>query len=68
MSVTGLRWIGAGVLLFNLWLCGSCNITGVPLLLLTVGFAVGFEFLIVRPMARQSPPAPADEVGEQTPD
>lgn len=63
MSTTSLRWIGAVVLLFNLWLCGNYNITGIPLLLLTVGFAVGFEFLIVRPMAKtaEAPPDPVEK-------
>lgn len=44
------RWIGAAGLLFNLWLCGEYNITGLPLLLLTVGYAIAFEWWLVRPI------------------
>lgn len=54
MTKTSLRWIGATILFFNLWLCGNYNIGGIPLLLLTVGFAVGFEYLIVKPAGKSS--------------
>lgn len=46
-----LRLVGGAVLLFNLWLIGANNIGGVPALLMTVGFAIGFELLIVKPVA-----------------
>lgn len=47
---TKLRLFDGAVLLFNLWLIGRYNIEGVPVLLLTFGFAVGFEYLVVRPI------------------
>lgn len=55
MTRSTLWLFGAGVLLFNLWLIGNFNISGFPVLLLTFGFAAGYEFLVVRPMT--APPA-----------
>lgn len=49
---TKLRFFGGAVLLFNLWLIGHYGLEGIPVLLLTVGFAVGYEFLVVRPIAK----------------
>ena len=49
---TKLRLFGGAVLLFNLWLIGRYNLEGVPVLLLTFGFAIGFEYLVVRPMTK----------------
>ncbi len=49
---TKLRLFGGVVLLFNLWLIGRYNLEGIPVLLLTFGFAVGFEYLVVRPVAK----------------
>ena len=46
---TKLRLVGGVVLLFNLWLIGRYNLKGIPVLLLTLGFAAGFEYLLVRP-------------------
>lgn len=51
-KTTKLRLIGGGILLFNLWLIGSYNLEGVPVLLLTFGFAVGYEYLVVRPASK----------------
>ena len=48
-KTTKLRLIGGAVLLFNLWLIGRYNLQGIPVLLLTFGFAFGYEFLVVRP-------------------
>lgn len=48
-KTTKLRLIGGAVLLFNLWLIGRYNLQGMSILLLTFGFALGYEFLIVRP-------------------
>ena len=48
-KTTQLRLFGAAVLLMNLWLIGEYNLTGLPVLLMTVGFAVFFEILVVRP-------------------
>lgn len=55
-AATKLRLFGAGVLLFNLWLIGRYSLEGMPVLLLTVGFAVGYEFLVVRPMSKGDKP------------
>lgn len=49
---TKLRLFGAAVLLFNLWLIGHYNLSGIPVLLLTFGFAVGYELLVVRPVSK----------------
>jgi len=46
---TKLRLFGALVLLINLVIIGSYNITGLPVLLMTFGFAIAYELLIVRP-------------------
>jgi len=51
-KTTKLRLIGGGALLFNLWLIGAYNLEGVPVLLLTFGFAVGYEYLVVRPASK----------------
>lgn len=44
-----LRLFGGAVLIFNLWLIGQYNLSGIPILLLTFGFAIGFVLLVVRP-------------------
>lgn len=49
---TKLRLFGGAVLLFNLWLIGRNGLEGVPVLLLTFGFAIGYELLVVRPVAK----------------
>ena len=46
---TKLRIIGSVILLFNLTLCGHYGIEGIALLLMTFGFAIGFEYLVVKP-------------------
>jgi hypothetical protein len=46
-----LRLIGGLVMLFNLWLLGKFELGGIPVLLLTLGFIVGYEYLVVRPAA-----------------
>ena len=51
-KTTKLRLIGCGILLFNLWLVGRYDLKGIPVLLLTFGFAAGYEFLVVRPVAK----------------
>jgi len=65
---TKLRLVGFVVLLFNLWLIGRYNIKGIPVLLLTLGFAAGFEYLLVRPaskMKRFPNPPPTDAPREE---
>jgi len=50
---TKLRLFGGAVLIFNLWLIGQYNLSGIPVLLLTFGFAIGFELLVVRPSSKE---------------
>jgi len=52
-KTTKLRLIGGGVLPFNLWLIGRYNLRGILVLLLTFGFAAGYEYLVVRQAAKQ---------------
>jgi hypothetical protein len=51
-KATKLRLFGGAVLLLNLVLIGRYNLSGVPVLLLTFGFAIGFEFIIVRTVTK----------------
>lgn len=53
-QTTKLRLIGGAVLLFNLWLIGQYKLEGIPVLLLTFGFAIGYEYLVVRPAKRKA--------------
>lgn len=53
-KTTKLRLFGGAVLLFNLWLIGAYRLEGLPVLLLTFGFAIGFEYLIVKPIEKDS--------------
>ena len=53
-KTTKLRLIGGVMLLFNLWLIGRYNLQGIPVLLLTFGFAFGYEFIVVRPAKPKS--------------
>jgi hypothetical protein len=45
---TKLRILGGAVLLFNLWLIGHYSIEGIPVLLMTFGFAITYEYIVVR--------------------
>jgi hypothetical protein len=49
---TMLRLGGGAVILVILTLAGRYNITGIPLLLATFGFAFGYEYLVVRPASK----------------
>lgn len=51
-KATKLRLFGGAVLLLNLVLIGRYNLSGVPVLLLTFGFAIGFEFIIMRTVTK----------------
>ena len=53
-KTTKLRLFGGGVLLFNLWLIGNYNLEGIPVIFLTLGFAVGYEYLVVRPASKST--------------
>lgn len=43
-----LRLLGGAILLFNLWLIGHYSIEGLPVLLMTFGFAAVYEYVVVR--------------------
>lgn len=58
---TKLRMVGGLVLLFNLWLAGAYNISGVPLVLMTFGVALIFEYGVVRPLSKQPTRGESDE-------
>jgi len=45
---TTLRLLGGAILLFNLWLIGWYSVEGIPVLLMTFGFAVAYEYVVVR--------------------
>lgn len=49
---TKLRLFGGAVILFNLWLIGQYKLEGVAVLLLTFGFAIGYELVVVRPVSK----------------
>jgi hypothetical protein len=49
---TRMRLFGVAVVLFNLWLIGRYNLEGIAVLLLTLGFAIGYELVVVRPAVR----------------
>lgn len=53
-ETTKLRLIGAAALLFILWLIGTYDIQGIPSLLMTFGFAAGYEYLVVRPVNKKA--------------
>lgn len=45
---TKFRLLGGAILFFNLWLIGQYSIEGIPVLLMTFGFAIAYEFIVVR--------------------
>ena len=49
---TKLRLFGGAVILFNLWLIGQYHLEGIAVLLMTLGFAIGYELLVVRPVVQ----------------
>jgi 4-hydroxybenzoate polyprenyltransferase len=50
---TQLRCIGAIILLAILSFSGAYNINGIPLLLMTFGFAALYEYALVRPVIKR---------------
>jgi len=46
---TKLRLLGVMVLLINLIIIGAYNITGIPVILMTFGFAIAYEYIVVKP-------------------
>lgn len=51
---TKLRLAGGVILLFNLWLIGQYKLEGIAVLLLTLGFAIGFEYFVVHPAKQKA--------------
>ena len=51
---TLLRIIGGAIFFFNIWLIGRYNIEGIPVLFLTIGFVVFYEYLVVRPIIKDT--------------
>lgn len=51
MTKTQLRILGGVIILFNLWFIGNYQIEGVVILLMTLGVALLFEFVIVKNFA-----------------
>ena len=49
---TKLRPFGGAVILFNLWLIGQYKLEGIAVQVLTFGFAIGYELVVVRPVAK----------------
>lgn len=45
---TKLRLLGGAILLLNLLLIGYYSIQGIPVLLMTFGFAIAYEYIVVR--------------------
>lgn len=63
--IARLRWFGAAVLIWNLWLVGHYRIEGFPVLVLTFGFAIAFELIVIRGVrsisnASQAKQSPSD--------
>ncbi len=52
-KTTNYRLLGAFILLFNLWVIGNYNLQGIPVLLLTLGFAICYEYFVVRPVSKK---------------
>ena len=48
MTKITVRIIGVVIIIFNLWLIGNYNITGIPVILMTVGVALFFELIIIK--------------------
>lgn len=51
-----LRAFGAIVLIFNLWLIGEYNLSGLPVILMTFGFAAAYELFVVRGLTSKDNP------------
>jgi hypothetical protein len=49
---TKLRLFGGVVLLFNIWMIGRYKLEGFVVFLLTLGFAAGYEYFVVRSVLR----------------
>ena len=54
-QTTKLRLFGGAVLLLNLWLIGAYALEGWLALVLTFGFAIAYEGLVVQPAKDRKP-------------
>ena len=45
---TKLRLTGGTILLFSLWLIGQYSVEVIPVLFMTFGFAIAYEYVVVR--------------------
>ena len=61
---TKLRCFGAAVIIFNMVIAGRYHVQGIPLLLMTFGFAFAFEFFVIRSVDQ----VPTGEVREPAPE
>lgn len=61
-----MRLFGGAVILFNLWLGGHYNIEGVALLIMTFGFAVGYELVVVRAIGKPESVGNASDANRNT--
>lgn len=52
-KTTKLRLIGGAVIFLNLMIIGYFNLEGIPVILMTFGFAIGYEYLAVKPAKSQ---------------
>lgn len=51
MTKKQLRIIGGVIILFNLWFIGNYQIEGIAILLMTLGVALLFEFVLIKNFA-----------------
>ena len=54
---TKLRLFGGAILFLNLMLIGYYNLQGLAVLALTFGFAIGYEFFVVRNSVEEPSPS-----------
>ncbi len=60
---TKLRLVGGLILIFNFWLIGAYSISGLPVLLMTFGFAIVFEYMVVKPLSKSKADGDQHETG-----
>lgn len=51
MTKTQFRILGGMIILFNLWFIGNYQIEGIVILLMTLGVALLFEFVLIKKFA-----------------
>jgi len=67
-KATKLRIFGGAVLLSNLTVIGYYNLEGIAVLILTFGFAIGYELFVVRSMEEDPKNAPSPNTHVRCPD